>query len=54
MARIENFEDLDVWKLARELASRIKSLTSKGEFSKDFKFSSQINAAAGSTMDPVK
>ncbi|NVJ87798.1 MAG: four helix bundle protein [Algoriphagus sp.] len=53
MARIENFEELEVWKLARQLSVQVKSLTSKGPFLKDFKFSSQISAAAGSVMDNV-
>ncbi|OOG68933.1 four helix bundle protein [Algoriphagus sp. A40] len=54
MARIENFEEIEIWQLARDLCRIIKKLTSKGPFLKDFKFSSQINSAAGSVMDPVK
>lgn len=53
MARIENFEDLEVWQLARELCKLVKRLTSKSPFLKDFKFSAQINSTAGSCMDNI-
>ncbi|MCS5489165.1 four helix bundle protein [Algoriphagus limi] len=53
MARIENFEDLDVWKIARQLCIVVKGFTSKSKFLKDFKFSAQINSAAGSIMDNI-
>lgn len=53
MARIESFEELEVWQLARELSMFVKKLTSKGPFLKDFKFSDQINSAAGSVMDNI-
>ncbi|MFC3414161.1 23S rRNA-intervening sequence protein [Algoriphagus hitonicola] len=54
MARIESFEELEIWQIARELCKYVRVLTQKGLFLKDFKFSSQINSAAGSIMDPVK
>ena len=53
MAEIENFEELQVWRLARELSKKVKILTSKGQFVKDFKFSAQITSAAGSCMDNI-
>ena len=53
MARIENFEELKIWQIARELCRIVKALTLKGPFLKDFKFSSQINSAAGSVMDNI-
>ena len=53
MAAIENFEELQVWQLARELTKKVKILTSKGQFVKDFKFSAQITSAAGSCMDNI-
>lgn len=53
MASIECFEDLQVWQLARDLSFYVKKLTLKGPFLKDFKFSSQITSAAGSTMDNI-
>lgn len=53
MAAIENFEDLQVWQLARDLSKSVKKLTSKGPFLKDFRFSGQFTSAAGSTMDNI-
>ncbi|HWB64904.1 MAG TPA: four helix bundle protein [Chitinophagales bacterium] len=53
MATITKFEDLDVWKKARELATRVYSITSKGKFARDYRFRDQINAAAGSVMDNI-
>ncbi len=51
------FEDLDIWKEARELAKVIRSLTRNEKFSKDYRFVSQITSSSGSIMDnawPVK
>lgn len=53
MARIENFEDLEIWQLARELCLIIRKLSKGGLFAKDLRFSSQINSAAGSVMDNI-
>lgn len=53
MARIENFEDLEIWQLATELCLVIRKLSNVGFFAKDFRFSSQINSAAGSIMDNI-
>lgn len=53
MATITQFEDLDIWKLAREQAKEIYSLTKDGKFSKDFDLKNQINASAGSVMDNI-
>ena len=36
MAKVDRFEDLDVWKNARILAKAIYSLAQKGPLSKDF------------------
>lgn len=53
MARIENFEDLEIWQLARELCLIVRNLTKVGLFVKDLRFSSQFNSAAGSIMDNI-
>ncbi|KPQ17862.1 MAG: four helix bundle protein [Algoriphagus marincola HL-49] len=53
MARIESFEELEIWKEARELSKFVRELSQKEPFSKDFRFSSQINSAAGSIMDNI-
>ncbi len=53
MATITKFEELEIWKLAREQAKEIYQLTKDGMFSKDFDLKNQINAAAGSSMDNI-
>jgi len=46
--RIERFEDIEAWQLARELARKVYSLTKKAKFSRDFGLRGQIQNAAGS------
>ncbi|WP_425639304.1 four helix bundle protein [Algoriphagus yeomjeoni] len=53
MASVTSFEDLEIWKLARELSQKIRLLSRKEQFSKDFRFCGQINSAAGSVMDNI-
>jgi four helix bundle protein len=50
---INSFEELDIWKDARELAKVIRLLTKREPFSKDFKLCNQINSSAGSVMDNI-
>jgi four helix bundle protein len=50
---INSFEELEIWKDARELAKVIRLLTKREPFSKDFKLCNQINSSAGSVMDNV-
>jgi four helix bundle protein len=52
--KVQRFEDLEIWKEAREIALTIKELTRKSEFSKDYKFVTQITSSSASVMDPVK
>lgn len=47
------FEDLEVWKLARELTNKIYKITSNGSFSKDFDLRSQIRRASVSVMSNI-
>jgi four helix bundle protein len=53
MPTVKNFEDLDCWKKARELASRIYELTRKDNFRRDFGLRDQIQRAAGSVMHNI-
>jgi four helix bundle protein len=53
MATVTKFEDLEIWKLAREQAREIYKLAKEGSFAKDFDLKNQINAAAGSAMDNI-
>jgi four helix bundle protein len=53
MNEIKRFEDLEVWKLARELAKEVNELTKKQNFSKDFELIKQIKSSSGSAMDNI-
>ena len=53
MAKVENFEDLEVWQLARALASKIYELTRNGEFAKDFGLRDQIRRATVSIVSNI-
>jgi four helix bundle protein len=53
MATISNFEDLEIWQLARQQAIEIFHLYSIEPFSKDWELKNQINAASGSVMDNI-
>ena len=47
------FEDLKIWKEARELSKEIYVISRLPEFSKDYRFVGQITSAAGSIMDNI-
>jgi four helix bundle protein len=47
------FEDLEIWKEARELSILVRKFTSREPFNSDFRFRDQINAASGSIMDNI-
>ena len=51
--RIDSFEDIEAWKLARELTRKVYALTKKPEFAKDFGLKGQIREAAGSSMHNI-
>lgn len=53
MSKIEKFEDLEIWKLARILCGQIFELTNKEGFSKDFSLKDQIRRSGGSIMDNI-
>ena len=51
--RINRFEDIDAWQLARQLARKVYELTKKTAFSRDFGLKRQIQDAAGSSMHNI-
>jgi four helix bundle protein len=53
VGRIEKFEDLDVWNLARNFANEIYLISNQGPFTKDFRLRDQIRASSGSIMDNI-
>jgi four helix bundle protein len=53
MATIQNFEDLKVWRKARDLCEHIFAVTQSEKFSKDFTLKNQIHRSSGSVMDNI-
>lgn len=50
---VDRFEELDAWKVARELANLIYALGRESGFSKDYGFKDQIQRAAVSVMNNI-
>lgn len=48
--KIEKFEDIQAWQLARELTQAIYKATNRKEFSRDYGLRDQIQRAAVSIM----
>jgi four helix bundle protein len=53
MGTLQNFEALEIWKEARKLFKKVIELAKEGPVCSDFRFKSQIRAAAGSIMDNI-
>jgi len=53
MPTISNFEDLEIWQLARELCKDVDVIINTSPLKKDFKLSDQINGSSGSIMDNI-
>ena len=51
--KVNRFEDLEIWQLARELCKYVFMITSQVPFCNDYRFRDQMRAAAGSTMDNI-
>ncbi|MFC1824865.1 four helix bundle protein [Thermodesulfobacteriota bacterium] len=51
--KIERFEDIEAWRLARELTRKVYRLTKKTRFAKDYGLKRQIQDAAGSSMHNI-
>ena len=53
MSKIDRFEDVIAWQLARKLVNAIYSVSNKTEFAKDFGTRDQIRRAASSVMHNI-
>ena len=51
--KINRFEEIEAWKLARSLTQKVYQLTRKPEFSKDYGLKNQIRDASGSSMHNI-
>ncbi len=53
MSRIERFEDIEGWKLARRVSNRVYDVSSDGPFSRDFALVNQVRRASVSIMSNI-
>ncbi|KAA3633939.1 MAG: four helix bundle protein [Bacteroidetes bacterium] len=53
MSKIERFEDLVVWKLARKLCKEINLIIQETPLKNDYKLRDQIKGSSGSVMDNI-
>jgi four helix bundle protein len=51
--KVERFEDLEIWKEARQICKYVSEITEKDPFCKDFKLRDQIRTSSGSVMDNI-
>lgn len=53
MATVNTFEDLEVWKLARQIVNHVYDVSKKNEFSKDFALTNQMRRSAISILSII-
>jgi four helix bundle protein len=53
MATIKRFEDLDAWKVSRELCDKVGKLIDSEVFKKNFRLIGQVEGSSGSIMDNI-
>lgn len=53
MGKIEKFEDIEVWKLARRICQEIEDLFAETSLGKNFALRNQMERSSGSIMDNI-
>jgi four helix bundle protein len=53
MATIKRFEEIDAWKVARELCGKVGIVIDNGNFKNSYKLIGQIEGSSGSIMDNI-
>ncbi|SMO75406.1 four helix bundle protein [Chryseobacterium rhizoplanae] len=53
MATINRFEDLEIWKLSRELCNGVYHIIESNNLKNNFKLCNQIDGSSGSVMDNI-
>lgn len=53
MAKVERFEDLEVWQLSKEICMDVEELFLKTALGKRFKLRDQMDSSSGSIMDNI-
>ena len=51
--KIERFEDIEAWQLARKLTQKVYQITRKSCFARDYGLKGQIQSATGSSMHNI-
>ena len=51
--KFKRFEEIEAWKLAREMCKLVKQLTEKEKFRQDWDLKNQIKSSSGSAMDCI-
>ena len=51
--KVSRFEELEIWKLARELYKFVFKITSEEPFCRDFRFKDQIRDSSGCVLDNI-
>ncbi|MBN2731018.1 MAG: four helix bundle protein [Balneolaceae bacterium] len=53
MATVKQFENLEIWQLARKLVKKVYNVSQKQEFSKDFGLKDEIRRSSVSVMNNI-
>ena len=53
MGKVNKFEDLNIFQMARKLCKEVYAITNGREFCKDYRYVQQIRASSGSVMDNI-
>lgn len=53
MSTVRTFEELDVWKISRELCNKIGRMIDEGCLKNNFRLIGQIEGSSGSVMDNI-
>ncbi|MFD2938740.1 four helix bundle protein [Flavobacterium notoginsengisoli] len=53
MAKIEKFEDLEIWRFAREICQQIEFLIQNTNLKTNYSLKDQIDRSSGSVMDNI-
>jgi four helix bundle protein len=53
MSKFTRFEEIEAWKIAREICKDLYDLNQKSRLNKDYALWNQLNASSGSVMDNI-
>jgi len=53
MATIRKFEEIESWKMAKTLCTRIGKLVDEGKFKRNYRLIHQVEGSSGSVMDNI-